>query len=260
MAPSAPRGPAGAELGHRTALRRPDDAVGLGSDEALVVQAQQHEGLDELGLDGRGPHGEDGLPREDGGALRHGPDVAGETELAQIVQEGLGKAALGAEVGDVLLVKAQLLDILDDLGQPRRYSKASLVRDRAEEHVKVADALAQSGLEVPVAHGELIEVAQHGQICLFFHPWGCLLFGEGMLRSRPRGCQHPCVFSLLYLEKREKAREKGAGPGFSGGYLSKPPPEGGAADAMSDREALPDTGIRSFPRGHTEREPVQKRR
>jgi len=81
-----------------------------------------------------------------------------------------------------------------------------------------------------------------------------------MLRSRPRGCQHPCVFSLLYLEKREKAREKGAGPGFSGGYLSKPPPEGGAADAMSDREALPDTGIRSFPRGHTEREPVQKRR
>ena len=61
-----PLGPAGAELGHRTALRRPDDAVGLGSDEALVVQAQQHEGLDELGLDGRGPHGEDGLPREDG--------------------------------------------------------------------------------------------------------------------------------------------------------------------------------------------------
>ena len=34
-----PLGPAGAELGHRTALRRPDDAVGLGGDEALVVQA-----------------------------------------------------------------------------------------------------------------------------------------------------------------------------------------------------------------------------
>ena len=137
-----------------------------------MVQAQQHEGLDELGLDGRGPHGEDGLPREDGGALRHGPDVAGETELAQIVQEGLGKAALGAEVGDVLLVKAQLLDILDDLGQPRRYSKASLVRDRAEEHVKVADALAQSGLEVPVAHSQLVEVAEHGHVQLFFcfHP------------------------------------------------------------------------------------------
>ena len=66
--------------------------------------------------------------------------------------------------------------------------------------------------------------------------------------------------AFALLEKREKAREKGAGPGFSGGYLSKPPPEGGAADAMSDREALPDTGIRSFPRGHTEREPVQKRR
>ena len=51
-------------------------------------------GLDELGLDGGGADGEEGLPGEDGRALRHRPDVAGEAEGAQIVQKVLAEAAL----------------------------------------------------------------------------------------------------------------------------------------------------------------------
>ena len=78
-------GPAGAEFRHRAALSGPDDAVGLGGDEALVVEAQQHKGLNKLGLDGGGPNSEDGLAGEDGGALGHSPDVAGKAEGAQII-------------------------------------------------------------------------------------------------------------------------------------------------------------------------------
>ena len=37
--PVRPLGPAGAELGHGPALGGPDDAVGLGGDEGLMVQA-----------------------------------------------------------------------------------------------------------------------------------------------------------------------------------------------------------------------------
>ena len=91
-----PLRPAGAKLGHGTALGRPDDAVGFGGDEGLMVQDEQHIGLDELGLDGRGADGHEGLAGEDGRALRHRPDVAGEPEVAQIVQEPLVKAALAA--------------------------------------------------------------------------------------------------------------------------------------------------------------------
>ncbi len=126
-----PLGPAGAELGHRPALGRPDDAVGLGGDEGLVVQAQQHEGLDKLGLDGGGADGENGLPGEDGRALRHRPDVAGKAEVAQIVQKLLAEAALAAQIGDVLLVKVQLLDIVDDLLQAGGDGKAAPVGHRS---------------------------------------------------------------------------------------------------------------------------------
>src|SRR5699024_9740213 len=112
-------GPAGAELAHRPAVGGPDDAVGLGGDEGLVVQGEQQEGLDKLGLDGRGSYGEDGLPREDGGALRHGPDVSGEAEVPQVVQKLLAEAALAPQEFDVLLGEAEILDIVDDLLQPR---------------------------------------------------------------------------------------------------------------------------------------------
>ncbi|CAN4020611.1 putative transcriptional regulator, partial [Dysosmobacter welbionis] len=58
-------GPAGAELQHRSPLGRPDDPVGLGGDQALVVDGQQGEGLDQLGLDGRRPDRHHRLPGED---------------------------------------------------------------------------------------------------------------------------------------------------------------------------------------------------
>ena len=70
---------------------------------ALVVNGEQQEGFEQLGLDGRGADDHDGLAREDGRALGHGPDVAGEFEMPQIVQEGLGEHAAAAEVVDVLL-------------------------------------------------------------------------------------------------------------------------------------------------------------
>ena len=96
-------GAAGAEFEHDPAVRGSDYAVGLGGDEALVVNGEQQEGLEQLGLDGRGADDHDGLAREDGRALGHGPDVAGEFEMPQIVQEGLGEHAAAAEVVDVLL-------------------------------------------------------------------------------------------------------------------------------------------------------------
>ena len=69
-------GPAGTERQHSPALGRPADAVGLGGDEALVVDGQQKECLNELGLTGLGPAGHYRLPGEDGRTLGDGPDIA----------------------------------------------------------------------------------------------------------------------------------------------------------------------------------------
>ena len=143
-----------------------------------MVQSEEDKGFDKLGLDGGGPDGEDGLVGEDRGALGDGPDVAGELEVLQKGQKLLAEAALGAQVVDVLLVKAQLLDVLHHLGQARCNGKAPLVRDGAVEHVEVADAVLQAGLKVAIGHGQLVEVAQHGQICLRFHQESLLCRGD----------------------------------------------------------------------------------
>ncbi len=163
-------GPAGAEL----ATGRPSAARTMRLDLVAMrhwwFRHQQHEGLDELGLNGGGADGEDGLPGEDGSALRHRPDVAGEAEGAQIVQKVLAEAALGPQVGDVLLGEAQVLDIVDDLLQTGRNGKAAPVGHIAEEDIEVADAgRSYPGLKVAVAHGQFVKIAQECVVHVFLH-------------------------------------------------------------------------------------------
>ena len=163
-------GPAGPELAHRAAVGGPDDAVGLGGDEGLVVEGEQQEGLDELGLNGGGADGEEGLPGEDGSALRHSPQVAREAEGAQIVQKALAEAALSPQVGDVLLGEAEVFDIVDDLLQTGRNGEAASVGHIAEEHVEVADLVGiPLRLKVAVAHGQFVKITQECVVHVFLH-------------------------------------------------------------------------------------------
>ena len=161
--------PAGAKLRHCPALGGPNDTVRLGGDEGLVIQGQQQVGFDELGLDGGGPDGEDGLPGEDGGTLGHGPDVASETELQQELEKFLAEQTLGAQKVYILGVKVQVLDISDDLLQPCGNGEAAPVGHVAEEHVEVADPVGQPSLEIAVAHSQLIEIEEHGVVDVVLH-------------------------------------------------------------------------------------------
>ena len=68
----------------------------------------------------------------------------------------------------IFLTEMQLLNIVDQLLQPRADGKASLVRHVPEKDVKISDPVLQSRLKIPIAHGQLIEVAEHGHIQLFF--------------------------------------------------------------------------------------------
>ena len=134
-----------------------------------MVQGQQQVGFDELGLDGGGAHGEDGLPGEDGGALRDGPDVAGKPEVPQVLQKFRGEAALAPQVFEILLLEPEVLDVIDHLLQPRGDGKTAAVGDVAEKYVEVADPVLQAGLEIAVAHGELVEIEQHRVVDVVLH-------------------------------------------------------------------------------------------
>ena len=156
--------PAGAEFQNGSAIRSTNHTVGLGGDQALVIDGQQQIGFDQLGLNGRSPDGDDGFLGEHGRTLRHGPDIAGELEIAQIFQELLVKDVAATKIFDIRIVKVQVQDVINDLIQARGNGEATAIGTAAVEYIEIGNAVFVAIEEIAVAHGELIEIHQHCKI------------------------------------------------------------------------------------------------
>ena len=137
-----------------------------------MIYCEQREGLDELSLDGRGTDRDQRLPGKYRRTLRNGINVAGKAEILQIGQKLLVKELPAAKIGNILRAEMEVLDILDKLLQPRGNGKTAAVRHPAEKYIKVGDAILVTIFEIPVAHGQLVKIAEHGHVQLFlcFHP------------------------------------------------------------------------------------------
>ena len=159
-------GTAGAELHDRSAVRRADDAVGLGGDEALVVEEHQHGRLDELRLDDRAADMDDGFVREDRSAFGNGPHVAGKLEVPEVVEEVVREAA-GLQVRKVFLGEVQVVQVVHHLLETGRDDVAAVVRDMTVEEVEVTDGVLQTVMEIATTHGQLVEVGEHGDVEVF---------------------------------------------------------------------------------------------
>ena len=219
--------PPGAELHHRAALRRTDNAVRLGGDQALMVEGDQKQRLDELGLDGRALHDDDGLVGENGRALGHSPDIAVEFKAAQIVEELLGEAALAPQVFDVLFAEVKVIHYLTELLQARGNGKAAAVGYLAEEHVEHAHLVGVAFFEIAGRHGQLVEIHQKRQVAcvvdICHHRFRLSLLyllhlfqkqkGASVLARRAEG-------EIVFEEAEVKLVRPGAG-GTGGGRLSR---------------------------------------
>ncbi len=133
-----------------------------------MVDGEEGEGLDELGLGGAGADGDQGLAGEDRGALGHGPHVAGEAERPQVVQEVLLEEILAPQEGDVVLIEVEVPDVVYQLFQSGGDGEAASVGHPAEEDVEVGDAVLHPAAEVAVCHGHFVEVEKHGEVELLF--------------------------------------------------------------------------------------------
>ena len=127
---------AGTELHDRAARGGAHDTVRLGGDQALVVEGDEQQRLEQLALNGRALDGDDGLLREDGHALFNRPDIAVQLKVAQIVQELLIESTGGAQIIDVFLGKFQAVHCVDKLLQAGHNGVTAAVRHLAEEHIK----------------------------------------------------------------------------------------------------------------------------
>ena len=156
--------PAEAELHDRIALRRIADAGSLRRDQALVVDDVKDRSLHELGLHDRRNDLDERLAREDQRSLRDRPDVAGELELREIVEEVFIEDAESGQVIDILLGKVQFLDVFDELLQARHDGVAAAERIDAEERVEDDRLVLVLVLEVALHHREFIKICQKCKI------------------------------------------------------------------------------------------------
>ena len=62
----------------------------------------------------------------------------------------------------------EVLNIVDQLAQTRADGEAALVRHVPEKHIKIGDMVLITRLEVAIAHGQLIKIAEHGHIQFLF--------------------------------------------------------------------------------------------
>ena len=158
---------AGTKLHHSAAIGSAADAVRLGGDQTLVVKAQQDKGFDQLCFDCLGADGDHRLAGENGGAVGNGVNIAGKAEVLQILQKFLRENTASTEVRNILFVKMQILNVIDDLIKTCGNGKTALVGNAAEEGIKVGDTILVAVAEVAIAHRQLIKIAEHTQVHLF---------------------------------------------------------------------------------------------
>ena len=155
---------AGAELHDGTTFRRAADAVGLGGDEALVVEGDQQQRLQQLAFDGRALHRDDGLVGEDGYPLLNGPDVAVQLKMGQVIEELLVEHSGGAQIVDVFLGKAEVVHRVHELLQAGHDGVTAVIGDVAEKHIKDSDLVLVALVQVARRHGQLVKICHGGQI------------------------------------------------------------------------------------------------
>ena len=87
----------------------------LARDDALQVNLVHHEGLGELGFQDRGDHLNDRLVWKDDSPFRHRPDVSGEANCRERLQEFLGKEPQFAQVVNVLWMELKRFEEVEDI-------------------------------------------------------------------------------------------------------------------------------------------------
>ena len=125
-----------------------------------MVEAKEHVGLDELCLNGGGNYGHYRLAGEDGSSLGNCVYVTGEAEITEVLKERLGEELFASEVGDILLGKLKLFNVVDNLLKTCGDSKSATVGHLAVEYVEVRYFISLAELEVAVGHSELVKITK----------------------------------------------------------------------------------------------------
>ena len=129
----------------------------------MVDQHQQH-CFDKLRLDGGTANNQQRFVREHRGALGNSPNIAGKFKIKQVLQEPFIEEFFAAQVGDILLGKLQILNVINHLLNTGKDGYAAFVRNGTEEQIKINGTFAIVGAEKTVCHSQFVKIRQQRQI------------------------------------------------------------------------------------------------
>ena len=161
--------PPQAEVDHLVAPRGEADPGGLGRDQRLEVDEVEERRLDELRVEDRPPHADEGLVGEHDRALGDRVDVAAQAQLAQLAQEGRVEerpavvAEEAAQVGDVLGREVEAGQVVESAGEAAGHREAAAEGVSPEEEVEHGLLLRPARVTVGLGHGQLVQVRREGE-------------------------------------------------------------------------------------------------
>jgi hypothetical protein len=156
-------GAAQAEVHDGPAARREHRAHGLAHLHRLEMHQVHHSGLDELCLDDGRRDLQQGLVGKDRGALGDGPDLAGEANAAQELEERRLEPFEGGEVGDGLIGELEAFQEAEYIFESGGDQESARGRELSDEEAK-GRVGGHSLPEVRRRHRELIEVGQERDV------------------------------------------------------------------------------------------------
>jgi hypothetical protein len=122
--------------------------------------------LDQLGLGDRRSDSQDRLVGEEDRALRHGADLAGETQLRETAQKAWTEAGAFAQPLQFGLAELQRLERTQHLLEARRDEKVAARRELAHEELEAGEPV-HAAVQIGLQHRELVQIGQQrsGHVC-----------------------------------------------------------------------------------------------
>ncbi len=146
----------------------------LGRDQGLEIDDIEQRRFQDLALDDGAGHPYQRFVGENQRAFGDGVDIAGEAQVAEIIdeaeiEEGLSiVAGQGGQVGQFVFVEVKILEIIDDIGQSAGNAETAVEGILPEEEME--DRLAFVDLVFPIAvgHCQLVKVGEENRVFLLF--------------------------------------------------------------------------------------------
>ena len=206
-----PLGAAQPEFHNASASCRITDSCCLRGNKGLVVDEIQKGSLDELSFHNGCHYLDKGFHREDHRSLWDRIHISCKVKTGKVIQKVFAERTKAPQIINILIIKMQFFDIINDLCKAGTYRIAAVIRILAVKQVK-DHTFAGIIPEIPLHHRKFVKICEKSKISVIHvvtsHLFGC--------------CPHPIRNHICYILTETLYAFKRKDTEYRDSYFSKP--------------------------------------